>query len=144
MLPNGKEEAFLVKDPKCYAKSPFGPHYQVEIARGGVYLKHTGGNYNITVSGSNSRVNVGSTDQSTNPVLAGDTFNGLREALDEGVSDEGERERLKDLVNQVAAAADRKRFATAYQALIASAANHMTIIAPFLPALAGLLANFKA
>jgi hypothetical protein len=144
MLPNGREEAFVVQDPKYYGGGPFGPHYQVKIRRGGVYPKHTGGNYTIHVSGSNSRVNIDSTDRSINTVVGGDVFNQLRKALDDGIGDEGDREKLKNLVNQVEAARDQKSFTASYQALIASAANHMTIIAPFLPGLTELLTHFTS
>jgi hypothetical protein len=144
MLPNGREEAFVVQDPKYYGKGPFGPHYQVKIGRGGVYPKHTGGNYKIDVSGPNSRVNIHSTDQSINTVVGDEVFKQLRKALDEGIGEEGEREKLRNLVNRVEAARDQKSYIDSYQALIASAANHMTIIAPFLPALTELLKRFTA
>ena len=138
MLPNGNEEAFTVLDPKFF-KGHFGPHYQVRVGRNGTFPRHTGGNYNVHVSGSNSRVNIGSTDQSTNTVVNGNLFNTLRKALGEGIDDETEREKLTELVSQVEAAHDQKSFVASYQALIASAANHMTIITPFLPALAEIL-----
>jgi len=144
LLPNGREEAFIVEDPKYYGSGPFGPHYQVKIGRGIVFPKQTGGNYNIRVTGPNSRVNINSTDQSINTVVGGGLFEQIRGALDEGIRSEGEREQLKRLLNEIEAARDRKSFASSYQALIASAADHMTIIAPFLPALTDLLKNFTS
>jgi hypothetical protein len=57
------------------------------------------------------------------------------QALDEGMKDETDRTRLKALLDEMAAAKDRKTFGTSYQAFIASSGNHMTIIAPFLGAL---------
>ncbi|MGO8919294.1 MAG: hypothetical protein ACLQJR_25615 [Stellaceae bacterium] len=144
MLPNGREEAFIVEDPKYYAAGPFGPHYQVKIGRRDVFPKGTGGHYMIHVSGPNSRVNVHSTDRSINTVVHGDQFNQLRKALDEGIKDDDERENLKKLVDRLEAARDQKSFTGAYQALIASAANHMTIIAPFLPALTELLKHVSS
>lgn len=69
-LPNGREEAFVVTDPTCYTAGHFGPHYQVAVTRRGIFDKHVGGNYTINVSGNNSRVNVGSTDNSSNTVEA--------------------------------------------------------------------------
>lgn len=67
-LPNGREEAFVVTDPKFYKDGHFGSHYQVSVARPRVFDKPSGGNYTISVSGENSRVNVGSTDNSFNTV----------------------------------------------------------------------------
>jgi hypothetical protein len=69
LLPNGREEAFFVTDPKFYKNGHFGSHYQVTIERQGIFDKYTGGNYTINVSGHNSRVNVGSTDNSSNTVV---------------------------------------------------------------------------
>lgn len=69
LLPNGREEAFVVTDPKFYKDGHFGSHYQVAIRRRGEFDKHTGGNYTINVSGHNSRVYVGSTDNSSNTVV---------------------------------------------------------------------------
>lgn len=42
-------------------------------------------------------------------------------------------------VDELEACSDRPERMNAYQKLIAAAANHMTILAPFLPALAALL-----
>lgn len=69
LLPNGREETFVVTDPKYYSDGPFGPHYQVAIVRRGVFDRRTGGHYTINVSGPNSRVNLGSTDNSTNTAV---------------------------------------------------------------------------
>jgi len=89
LLPNGREEAVVVTDPKFYKDGPFGSHYQIEVARRGVFDRHKGGNYTIHVSGPNSRVNVGSTDNSSNTVVLqsvnlgalSDELTKLREAI---------------------------------------------------------------
>ena len=95
----------------------------------------------ISVSGHNSRVNIHSTDQSHNTVVTGGVFNELRQVIDDGVPNETQRVLLKRLIDDMEAAKDRKSFTGYYQALIASAADHMTIIAPFLTPLAGLLSG---
>jgi hypothetical protein len=144
LLPNGREEAFVVQDPKYYRNGTFGSHYQVKIGRPDIFPKHTGGNYNIHISGPNSRITIHSTDQSNNTVAGGNVFNELRAALSNGIKDEGEREKLNRLLNDIETARDKKSFTGSYQALIASAAEHMTILAPFLPALAELLKRFNS
>ena len=97
---------------------------------------------NVHVSGPNSRVNVHSTDQSINIALAGDLFTSIRQALTKNIPDVSERSRLGELLGQVEAAKDETSFVSAYQKLIAAAANHMAILAPFLPALTQLLQGF--
>jgi len=87
--------------------------------------------HTINVSGHNSRVNIHSTDQSSNTIVSGGVFNELRQALDDGVADETQRIQLKRLIDDLEIAKDRKTFTGYYQALIASAADHMTVIAPF-------------
>jgi len=139
LLPNGKEEVFMVNDPRFYDAGGFGPHYQIKISRKGTFPLHSGGNYNVTVSGVNSRVNISSVDSSTNTVLSGDIFNDLRRAVESGVHDASTRAALIRKIDDAEKARDTDRFVQAYQAVVASAADHITILAPFLPALTRLL-----
>jgi len=144
LLPNGKEEAFLVDDPKFYRNGPFGSHYQVTISRRGSFPRHTGGNYNISISGPNSRVNIGSTDTSTNVTISDGIFSELRRALNDGISDDAQRLQMTELVARLEKAPDKKGAMAAYQALIASAADHMTLLAPFLPALTDIISRLTS
>ena len=124
-----------------------GPPSTRKLAREWVRLKEAekaAGGQTIHVSGPNSRVNIQSTDQSTNTVVTGDIFNDVRKALDNGVQDEAQRTELKQLLDDLEAAKDRKNFTARYQAFIGSAANHMTVIAPFLTPLAGLLQSLAS
>jgi hypothetical protein len=140
MLPNGRQEAFIVQDPKYYGRGLVGPaHYQVRVGRSKVFDRQTGGNYNIHVSGANSRVNFQSTDQSTNTIVGDNLFHEVRKALDDGVPHAEQRAYLKGLLDEMETAPDKKRFTTSYQSLIASAADHITILTPFLTPLAELV-----
>jgi hypothetical protein len=124
-----------------------GPPSTRKLAREWVRLKaaekETGG-HTIHVTGPNSRVNIQSTDQSTNTVVTGSIFEDVRKALDGGVQNEEERTELKNLLSDLEVAKDKKTFTARYQAFIGSAANHMTIIAPFLTPLAGLLQDLAS
>jgi hypothetical protein len=99
-LPNGKEEAFVVEDPKYIDSEHFGAHYRVSISRPHIFERHTGGNYHISVSGPNSRVNIKSQDSSTNLSVQGNVYNGIRQALAESVSDHNELSELQSLLKQ--------------------------------------------
>lgn len=95
----------------------------------------------INLSGQNSRLNVGSHDQSTNIASSSSTsqlFQELRQAVEAGLSGE-ERTSLLERVAALEASLGKPSFLTEYKELMQAAANHATIIAPFLPALAGLL-----
>jgi hypothetical protein len=91
--------------------------------------------------GHGSRVNVNSSDTSINHVAVNSSqlFSGIRASISEGVADEGEKGELLARVNELEASADSPAFATRYTDFIAAAANHMTLLAPFFPALAEVL-----
>lgn len=98
------------------------------------------GNVTYEVSGTNARVNIGSTDFSTN--VAGmeisQVFDDLREAL-AGIESEQEREALSRSIDDMESAHGSPDFVTRYQSFMALAADHVTVFAPFFPALSGLL-----
>jgi hypothetical protein len=138
-LPNGMEEAFEVLDPVCFP-GPMLPHYEVKFKRKGTFQSGTGGNYKIHVRGPNARVNVHSHDHSHNVVIAENVFVELRNRIKSDVLNAEDRDRLLTAIEDMQKHRnDRASFATAYQKFIASAANHMTLIAPFLPAITQFL-----
>ena len=141
-LPNGTEEAFDVVDPVFYNRGQMIPaHFQVKIRRKGAFNPGTGGNYTIHLSGNNARVNLHSTDNSSNIVIDNRVFADLRAAINEHVTDDAARASLLRSVDDMDdSKVDKTGFLGAYQRFIASAAEHMTVVAPFLPALAPLLA----
>ena len=135
-LPNGMDETFAVIDP-VFVQETFGipGHFQVHVRKKGTFSHGTGGNYTISVSGANSRVNIGSTDQSTNINIDQSVISKVRQALTEQVSDGEERTALLNALAKMEQAQDKSALGFAYQQFISSAANHMSVIAPFLPAL---------
>jgi hypothetical protein len=142
-LPNGKDDVFLVEDPKFFRDGHFGSHYQVKVSRRGSFDHHTGGNFNIRVSGNNSRVNVGSTDNSTNVVTNNKLFSDVRHTIASGVSDEASRIALNGALAELEHAQSKDTFAKAYQNFIALAADHIAVLTPFLPAITQLLTQWS-
>lgn len=141
-LPNGRDDVYSVTNPTCYRTGPFGPHYQVEVSRRGAMDHHKGGHYAINVSGPNARVNINSTDNSTNVSNSGSIFGDLRTALETGIADESYRGALLAEVDKMEASqSDPGQFAKAFQSFVSLAADGMTIITPFLPQLTALLAS---
>jgi len=85
-------------------------------------------------------VNISSHDYSQNTVASGNAFIELKEKIKLTLSDDEERSRLLARIEGMEKSTDdRSAFASAYQRFIASAANHMTLIAPFLPAITKFL-----
>lgn len=136
-LPNGVEEAFEVIDPVfCKAFHGITAHYQVKIRRKGQFPKGQGGNYVFNLSGPNSRVNINSQDNSQNIVSENSVFNDIKKAIENGVQNSDEKEKILALISAMEKqASDKGGFLKAYQEFMASLSNHVSIIAPFLPAL---------
>ena len=96
-------------------------------------------NYNLT--GPNARVNVESTDNSTN-VAFGDNvalFQRLRDLLDKS-SDTPRREDLRVAIDEMERSAGTSTFTSHYTRFIALAADHVGLFSALLPALTALLA----
>ncbi len=97
-------------------------------------------NITYNVSGSNTRVNINSTDSSVNIISTevSEVFTQLREAVSQ-IPDSTARGEIEQAVNEMEQAHGSSNFLPKYQAFITSAANHMTILAPLIPAVTGLL-----
>ena len=97
--------------------------------------------YNVT--GANSRVNVQSVDSSTNVVNIerNELFVSMRRAVEESGIDTTARAELLNRIEALESAKDQRTFAQKYADFIQSAANHIALFAPFLPALAQLLGS---
>lgn len=141
-LPNGKQEHFTVVDPG-FARgmgSHIPDHYNVSIERISKLPKaNTHGSGYITVVNEGGRVNINSTDNSINIQVSNDTerlFNELTAAL-EATRDQALLDSVSDLKQSVGTA----NYAEKYNKFIQNAANHMTLVAPFLPAISALLVN---
>ncbi|MFH1344394.1 MAG: hypothetical protein ABIL01_24825 [Pseudomonadota bacterium] len=139
-LPNGHEEVFEVVDPRFYDTfHGIAAHYQIKIRRRGTYPKHTGGHYSVHVSGNNARVNIHSLDHSTNTVNDGDVFKDIIKAFEAAAIDRARLEELKSVVEEMRSQKGKAGFAKAYQKFIGLTADHIGVVTPFLPALAGMI-----
>lgn len=95
--------------------------------------------YNL--NGTNSRVNNNSNDQSINVVnmSPSDLFDEIRKVLKENISDEAELNYLREIINEMENSQNTNTFNQLYTKFITSAANHMTLISPFIPALSQMI-----
>lgn len=94
----------------------------------------------IHVSGINARINIGSTDNSTNSYTSNTTaiFERLREAVADHVPAE-QRPELLNHIDRMEKAVETPNFISRYNEFIQSAANHIAVFGPMLPALSALL-----
>jgi hypothetical protein len=100
-------------------------------------------NTNFHISGGtfyNPRINH-SADYSTNTVNVATpvVFNDLRRVIREHVREDVDRDRLITEIEAMQSSHGQPNFLKKYQDFMTAAANHMTVIGPFLPALAALL-----
>jgi hypothetical protein len=96
----------------------------------------------IHLHGHNPRVNMNSTDNSVNitSVSSDQLFVQLREAA-RSIGDESERTKIVAAINEMESAKQSSGFLHSYQNFMASAANHVTVFAPFISALAQMLSK---
>ncbi|BDP41021.1 hypothetical protein DAETH_09900 [Deinococcus aetherius] len=142
-LPSGRVETFQIDDVEYVAALDVVPgHYTLRITNV-AKPKSTPMPYSVTYNlhGSNTRVNIHSTDYSHNVVGIdpADLFKKVEEALVGVVSDAAELGELKQQLADMRAAQGQPTFTTTYVKFMEIAADHMTVLAPFLPALAQLL-----
>lgn len=145
-LPNGREERYIVQaatfEPEFHV---FPAHYRVDVTTAQKTRAIAGGggiNVNYYGGGAQSRVNIGTSDSSVNILRdssQGQVFEALRHEILEHVDDEQERDGLLLAVGNLEGAAGTPTFVERYKEFMAFAADHITLLAPFLPALAALL-----
>ncbi|MDO8768492.1 MAG: hypothetical protein Q7K57_07300 [Burkholderiaceae bacterium] len=97
-------------------------------------------NITYNLSGTGARVNINSTDSSVNVISTevSKVFAQVREAVGL-IPDPTARSEIGRAVDEMEQAHGSSNFLQKYQAFITSAANHMTVLAPIIPAVTGLL-----
>lgn len=105
------------------------------------FAQKQGTNIVYNLNGANTRVNNHSNDYSTNIINASssDLFEELRKVLKTNVHDTSEVVILTEIVNEMENSQNSNKFNQAYTKFITGAANHMTLISPFIPALSQMI-----
>ena len=141
-LPSGKKEQFIVID-SGFHKGMHGipDHYQIKYEKATTYHKVFRGqvvnNYNIDNPG---KVNINSTDNSVNTYNLSsndiELFNTLKTLVEQNIENSDE---IITVIKEMQSNVGKKGFVEKYNRFIQSIANHMTIFAPFIPALTAFL-----
>ena len=144
-LPSGIEEKFIVTDPGFFAGvAGVKAHYQIKYKREDLLSKEKPEPNTVTynVTGQNSRVNINSQDYSNNQInnAPEELFGLMKDIISREITDEKEKNDLIALTNKMQSNHGTPDFIVSYKEFMATAANHMSVLAPILPALAGLLA----
>lgn len=142
-LPSGLSEVFVVTNRGFFAgKGSIKSHYQVEVRRESAEgQKPAVQNITYNLQGQNPRVNVHSVDKSENTanINKNNVFAELRQTIKEKVNNKEEIDKLLKKISELEDTSGTKTFQEKYIEFMALAANHMTLVAPFLPALAQML-----
>ncbi|GGN76200.1 hypothetical protein GCM10012290_25690 [Halolactibacillus alkaliphilus] len=140
-LPNGNEERLVVLDRGFYRGMHGIPdNYQVKVEKESKYKSSlnssTGQTYNI--NNQSGKINIHSTDQSINYTLTAkdeQLFKTLKD-LARSIDDRGQ---LEVTIDELRDNIGKETYAEKYNKFIQSAANHMTVFAPFIPMLSKFL-----
>jgi len=142
VLPNGLEERYIVLDRGYYSESAGWPaRYQIKVRKETVLDAQPSPQVTYNLHGPNSRVNNQSVDFSTNTVTLGpeNVFVELKRAIELNVPSGGGQDVLLGGVKAMEETRGMGGYLARYQEFIKDAANHMTLVAPFIPALTHLL-----
>lgn len=97
----------------------------------------------FNLHGPHSRVNIQSLDSSVNIShhVSENVFAEIRQVVQTQVQNEDERTQILNNLNELEAAKGTDSFTQKYKSFMASAANHMTLLAPFMLPLSQLLGS---
>jgi hypothetical protein len=141
-LANGRVEMYVVLDAGYHnAFHGIPAHYQLKVRKESSLVPDSRGSTVYNLHGAHSRVNIHSHDESLNVAVAGDAqvFQSVREAIEQAQLPTDVTTELLEGLRALQEAVGRPTYLERYQAFITSAANHMTVLAPFIPALSQML-----
>lgn len=141
VLPNGLFETYVVLDRGYFdAVSPrMGAHYQVKVKKETTLrmeTKSVTNSYNNCFN-NNEKVNFESQDHSINFKIESNQsqFAELKETIKSQIINETEQQELLTVVTELEDNVGSSNYGESYKKFISVAADHMTVVAPFLPLL---------
>lgn len=145
-LPNGRLEEYVITDVSFTSgmggMDGIPSYFQLEARRKDKPLEISKPN-NVTYNlhGHNSRVNVHSNDHSHNIVglSASDVFSGIEAAVSEAVENQQHKREILTALQALKAEEGKPGFTKRYTEFMGTLADTITVVTPFLPALAQML-----
>jgi hypothetical protein len=142
-LPSGITEKYRVTDAGFYdAIGGIPAHYQSRVEKFtplGTTKPPQQVIYNLM--GENARINIQSHDASTNVVSVqpDQFFQQLRYTISQALEDDSAKDEVLGTVDEMEKSQGTTGFLQKYQKFLSFAADHMTVVAPFMPALEQML-----
>jgi hypothetical protein len=94
---------------------------------------------NGEMTGGQSRTNVNSTDNSTNTITTENVFQQLTQAIESKIGNHNDRETILGIVKEMEKTKGTADYTAWFQQFMGHAADYVTVLSPFLPALTQLL-----
>jgi hypothetical protein len=142
-LPNGRVEEYIIMNVKFTNKiHNISGSFLLEVRRKDKPLEQaTPQIVTYNLHGNNSRVNVNSLDHSHNMVglSAEDVFAGIELAVSGAVEDEIRKKEILSALQIMKSEAGKPGFIKRYTEFMSTLADTITVVTPFLPALAQML-----
>lgn len=136
ILPSGITERYLINKVDCYniPNNPNLSHYEIHVRKVTEQIEEKSSSIVYKINHVSGRVNINSNDNSFNQENTVDrkVFSDLKDVIKTQISiNEGILLALQELENSCGT----ETYSDKYHSFIQSAANHISIIAPFIPAL---------
>lgn len=134
-IDNKRIQEFIVIDRGYRNSKHFGNHFQAKVMRKDEFEKSIENIPKIQVTGDNSHVNINSVDSSLNYIDKSETsiFNEIREKLEKELDEEDIKKEALIYLDAMENAKDKNTFKENYMSFTSVLANHITIIAAFIP-----------
>jgi hypothetical protein len=145
LQPKGSRDYWKVIDTEDIVKDDTFINFEVRVEKINLAGEPTRptlkGSNTFNLHGPHSRVNIQSQDQSVNisHQTTENLFADMRQVIQTHIENEQERTLILNKLDELEAAKGTNSFLQKYQGFIASAANHISILSPFIPALAQML-----
>ncbi len=131
---------YIVEDPGYFAKSSMSSaHFQSKTRRSNKPVPSQPTMIENVHLHDNARINVNSTDNSTNTVQKDNVYNDLREKLSDEITDVAVKKQALAIVNELEAAKNETEFSESTGKMMNLGVQVATIFGPFVPLLAPLI-----
>lgn len=141
-LPNGLNERYLVLDRGFHdAFHAIPARYLVEVRKESSIPRTQSAPVVYNLHGNNPRININSNDSSINitQVANEDLFKQIQNIIEKEIAEKETRSLYLQQLAELKQSVGSAPFLEKYQQFIATTANHMSILYPFIPALTKLL-----
>lgn len=147
LQPKGSRDYWKVTDTEDIIQDDTFINFEVRVEKinavGQPTRPLTSGNPTFNLHGAHSRVNIQSQDNSVNTSnqITENLFADIRQTVQNHVQNDSDRTRILSNLEELEAAKGTSNFIKKYQDFIASAADHLSLLSPFIPALTQMLSS---